>query len=63
MVLDSRGICQYVSQSVSAALGMSEEQVLGRPYIDFVHPDDRKILARIGHGWRDDDTSASVSFR
>jgi PAS domain S-box-containing protein len=39
-VLDPAGVVRYVSPSVTRALGLSAEQLIGRAYSDLIHPDD-----------------------
>jgi len=41
MVARFDGIIRAVNPAWTALLGWSEAELLGRPYIDFVHPDDR----------------------
>ncbi|MDA9445636.1 MULTISPECIES: diguanylate cyclase domain-containing protein [unclassified Bradyrhizobium] len=61
VVLDRHGVCQYVSQSVSSAIGLTEEQILGRPYLELVHPEDKPVLAAMAQGGPEG--FAPVSFR
>ena len=44
-VLDSRGIIRLISPSVTHIVGYAIDEVLGRNYVDFVHPDDRAAAA------------------
>lgn len=44
--VDEAGRCAYLSASCEALLGYKPEELIGKPIIDFVHPDDReKTLA------------------
>ena len=63
VMLDARGICRYVSQSVHAALGMTEDMVVGRSCLDLVHPDDRAMVARSGDFFGEGSRPRSISFR
>jgi len=45
-VVDSQGIIRYVSPSVQQILGYQPEELVGRPSIDVVHPDDLQEVAR-----------------
>ena len=40
VVLDAQGTIAYVSPSVRQIVGYDVDEVLGKPYFDFVHPDD-----------------------
>ncbi|MDN4982926.1 diguanylate cyclase [Bradyrhizobium arachidis] len=63
LVLDARGVCRYVSQSIHAALGMTEDMVVGRSCLDFVHPDDHEIVANSGSLLDESSHSRSITFR
>ncbi len=41
------GCFQYVSPSFEEKLGYSVDEVIGRPYADLVHPDDRELCRRV----------------
>jgi len=43
VVLDARGAIAYASPSVRQIVGYDTEEVLGRRYFDFVHPDDLAV--------------------
>jgi len=45
-VVDSKGVIRYVSPSVQRILGYRPEELIGRPSVDIVHPDDLPIVAR-----------------
>ncbi len=45
-VIDSEGVIRYVSPSIQRILGYRPEELIGRPSVDFVHPDDLPIVAR-----------------
>jgi len=45
-IVDSDGILTYVSPSVQRILGYSPEELIGKPSVEIVHPDDLPIVAR-----------------
>jgi len=45
-VLDSDGQYVAVNPAFERTLGYSPEQILGHPFVDFVHPDDRKASGK-----------------
>ena len=48
-IIDGRGRLQRVNATVLRALGHTEQEMLGRPLIEFVHPDDLEATAaRLG---------------
>ena len=63
LVLDAKGVCRYVSQSVHTALGMTEDMVVGRSCLELVHPDDREMVARSGEFLDDSGRPRSITFR
>jgi diguanylate cyclase (GGDEF)-like protein/PAS domain S-box-containing protein len=44
---DSRGVCTYVSPAVERAFGYKSSDIVGKPIMQFIHPDDRKHVANI----------------
>ena len=44
-VVDQAGTMRYVTASVARVLGYRPEDVLGRPFADLVHPEDRQALS------------------
>ncbi|WP_164515053.1 PAS domain S-box protein [Paenibacillus lentus] len=40
---NEEGICEYISPSVELALGYTPEELLGTPYMELCHPDDRTL--------------------
>lgn len=40
-VLDEHAVITYISPNIESVSGYSAPDVIGRPYIEFVHPDDR----------------------
>jgi len=63
LVLDAKGVCRYVSQSVHAALGMTEDMVVGHSCLDFVHPDDRELVTHSGKLLDESGRPRSITFR
>jgi PAS domain S-box-containing protein len=53
-VADFDGYFTRINPAAEQVLGYTEEELLGRPYLEFVHPDDRERTAAeaaaIGHG-------------
>jgi len=45
-IVDSEGVIRYVSPSVQQVLGYKPEELIGRPSVDVVHPDDLPIVAK-----------------
>ncbi len=44
-VVDESGIVKYISPSLTLVAGWSQDEVVGRNMLEFVHPDDRALLA------------------
>jgi len=63
LVLDAKGVCRYVSQSVHTALGMTEDMVVGHSCLDFVHPDDHEMVAHSGKLLDEGGHPRSITFR
>lgn len=42
--VDSNGLVEYVSPSVKTVLGYTPEQVKGKPFFDFIHPDESSAV-------------------
>jgi len=53
-IIGTDGYFKYISPAVTALLGFSEEELLSRPYTQFMHPDDsgnvRQKAKRVLHG-------------
>ncbi|WP_158266478.1 PAS domain S-box protein [Allosphingosinicella deserti] len=58
---DHDGRMTFISPSCETILGLSESDVLGRPFIDFVHPDDLRGVRR--HFARLNKTGSCERFR
>ena len=44
--VDDRGAVVYISPAIQKVLGYQPEDILGRPFAQFVHPEDRGLLSR-----------------
>ncbi len=44
ILIDARGILRYVSRSVEPVLGLRVQDIVGKPCLDLVHPEDKKAL-------------------
>ncbi|MBF2098318.1 MAG: EAL domain-containing protein [Gloeomargaritaceae cyanobacterium C42_A2020_066] len=45
LLLDPQGLCTYVSPAAKATLGYDPACLVGRPYFEVIHPDDRSAVA------------------
>ena len=63
IVMDRRGYLRYVSPSVVAVLGMTENDFLGRSCLDVVHDDDRDKVTAASRELKHANASSSVRFR
>ena len=45
-IVDSEGIIRYVSPSVQQVMGYKPEELIGRPSVEVVHPDDLSIVTK-----------------
>ena len=45
-IAKSDGYCKRVSPAFTQTLGWSADEMLTRPFLDFVHPDDRTATRR-----------------
>ncbi|MFW6206462.1 MAG: PAS domain-containing protein [Gemmatimonadota bacterium] len=63
-VFDHDGLVRYTSPSVKRVLGYEPEEVEGRPAPEFVHPEDRPLVAeKLGEALGDPDFSGRLTFR
>jgi diguanylate cyclase (GGDEF)-like protein/PAS domain S-box-containing protein len=51
-ILDEEGICRYVSPSQERILGYAPVEVIGKSMLELVHPDDRRWVAQVIEGTR-----------
>jgi PAS domain S-box-containing protein len=45
-IIDMEGKFSYVNKASEVIAGFSPEEILGKPFVDYVHPEDFKILAQ-----------------
>jgi PAS domain S-box-containing protein len=50
VLIDAEGLVSYVSPAVCRALGYEAHELLARPALDCIHPDDREVAHRAGRG-------------
>jgi len=63
-IVDSEGVISYVSPSVQRILGYKPEEVIGRPSVDFVHPDDlQKVSLGFEEAYKKHDKPTKVECR
>jgi PAS domain S-box-containing protein len=63
-VLNGKGITMYQSPSVERVLGFQPSEMMGKPAMDFVHPDDRdRVGEAVAGALAAADGTASVEFR
>ncbi len=46
VLIHQKGIIQYVNQAIIKILGMSEKGLLGHHVLEFVHPEDKNLVAK-----------------
>lgn len=63
IVMDRKGCLRYVSPSVVAVLGMTENDFLGRSCLDFAHDDDRDKIIAASRELKQTRAYSSVRFR
>jgi PAS domain S-box-containing protein/diguanylate cyclase (GGDEF)-like protein len=64
MVHDRAGVMQYVSPSIHPLAGYTADEVIGRRYQDFIHPDDiANLLKEMGVILTDPDHAYACEFR
>lgn len=62
--VDSRGYFTTVGEGWDQALGWTREELMSRPYADFVHPTDRSAtLAAVSTVWRGETVVLDTRFR
>ena len=49
MQLNNNGLVQWITPSVTAWIGRPEEEIVGKPFITLVHPDDRGRVEALDH--------------
>ncbi len=63
LMTDHAGNLTYVSPSIEAALGYSNDDVVGQKWIEKIHPDDQVIATRAAQEVRQTSTSVRVEVR
>ncbi len=46
IVIAQDGIVKFVNPYAARVLGLTEKEVMSRPFVDFVHPDDREMVMK-----------------
>lgn len=60
----AENICTYVSPAVTLVLGYPEEELLGRPLLELVHPDDLdRVLQELRHTIEKSINKVTLTFR
>ncbi len=63
-VLDLKGRLLYFNSALCRMLGYSEEEMLGKPFADFIHPDDReKTMPRLQQVLTQPEAKLDLEFR
>ena len=63
-VMDRDGVVMYQSPSIERVLGYAPPEVVGKPGIDFVHPDDHgKLNQAVSSALASPDATASAEYR
>jgi diguanylate cyclase (GGDEF)-like protein/PAS domain S-box-containing protein len=63
VLLDGYGVVSFVSKSVEAVLGFTPEELMGRTYLDLLHPDDVVGLRSMGKRLADSRAGLRAEFR
>jgi PAS domain S-box-containing protein len=59
-ILGFSGYFQVVTPMLSKALGWSTAELLSKPWLDFVHPDDRESMKEVAHEFESGTAASSV---
>jgi PAS domain S-box-containing protein len=61
---DLEGRLVFVNQALCEMVGYSEKELIGKPFADFLHPDDKKRMLQIFlDGWKNPNRKFSIEFR
>jgi len=61
---DLEGRFVFVNQALCEMIGYSEKELIGKPFADFLHPDDKKKILQIFLGsWKNPTRKISIQFR
>lgn len=63
IVVAQEGIMKFVNPKTSEILGYSEDELVSRAFIDFVHSDDQEIVLKAYTDWLDGRISYPIAFR
>ncbi|MEI7997772.1 MAG: PAS domain S-box protein [Methylococcaceae bacterium] len=61
--IDSNGVIEYVSPSVKTVLGYAPEKVKGKPFFDFIHPDESSTVKQQFQNAMETRTSFRMDYR
>ena len=61
--IDADGIVEYVSPSVKTVLGYAPDQVKGKPFFDFIHPDEASTVKQKFQHAVETETSFRMDYR
>jgi PAS domain S-box-containing protein len=63
-IIDLEGRFGFVNQALCKMIGYSEKELIGRPFADFLHPDDKKMILQIFlDSWKNPGRKGSLEFR
>jgi len=61
---DLEGRFVFVNQALCEMIGYSEKELIGKPFADFLHPDDKKKILQIFlDSWKNPSRKISIEFR
>jgi len=61
---DLEGRFVFVNQALCEMIGYSEKELIGKPFADFLHPDDKKKILQIFlDSWKNPNKKISIEFR
>jgi len=61
---DLEGRFVFVNQALCEMIGYSEKELIGKPFADFLHPDDKKKILQIFlDSWKNPSKKISIEFR
>ena len=64
LTIDENGMIDYISPNIKRSMDYSENEILGRPFLDFIHPDDhREALTEIEKAWGGPEEDLSIINR
>ncbi|MFB0515404.1 MAG: PAS domain S-box protein [Candidatus Neomarinimicrobiota bacterium] len=61
---DIKGRLTYVNQALCKIMGYSEKELIGKPFADFLHPDDKRHILKIfWNAWKEPGREIELEFR